>query len=161
MLFGAPARAVGLPEGPGVEYLCGTTRVLGGAPGVRENPDLDVLGWSPPPWLARLYGVHGGLGPWWGPAGRGVPDRWTRHAVLPWDAVTPLTAHIRFGEEGITFDPADCALFAPDGKRGGLVLEGRDAFRIRRFDPERHGLSDPLALETALGWIVSGWIGPG
>ncbi|MCA9569815.1 MAG: hypothetical protein KC656_18350, partial [Myxococcales bacterium] len=67
------AREVQLPEGTGVEYVGLPARVLGGAPGVGENPDLDVLGWEPPPWLTRLYGVHGGLGPWW-PTGAGAPD---------------------------------------------------------------------------------------
>lgn len=152
-------RAVPLPEGPGVDYLGPRLRVLGGAPGVRPNPELEVLGWEPPPWLARLYGVHGGLGPWW-PRPSGPIDRWTHHAVLPWDRVTPLTRHIRFGEEDICFDPADSVRIAADGSGGGLVLVGRDQPQICWFDGQRHTLSQPWSLDAALGWVVSGWILP-
>ena len=155
----AKRRPVELPEGPGVDYLGAGFRVLGGAPGLRPNPELEVLGWEPPPWLVRLYRVHGGLGPWW-PGDTGPIDRWTRHALLPWEAVTPLTRHIRFGEEDICFDPADCVRIAPDGRGGGLVLVGRADPRVHWFDGQRHHLSEPWSVERGLGWVVSGWILP-
>ena len=135
-----------------VHYLGLAVPVVGGAPGPRENPDLDVLDWRPPGWLARVYGVHQGLGVWFGRR-----DRWVRHAILPWDEVTPLTRHVRFGEENIRFDTADCVLIAPDGRGGGLVLEGREAPRVRRFWAEDHALSDPWPVERALQWVTDGW----
>lgn len=150
-----PVRSIELPEGRGTVWEAPGGEVLGGVPGVRDNPDLDVLGWEPPVWLARLYRVHGGLGPCWRDAG----VRWTEHAILPWDEVTPLTRHIRFGEENITYDPADIVRFAPDGRGGGLVFEGRERARIRWFDAARHTLSAPWSLDRALAWVVRGWIG--
>jgi hypothetical protein len=126
-----------------------------GAEGLPDAPDLDVLDWSPPPWLARIYDVYAGIGCWW-------PDegvRWASHSLLPWDEVTPLTRHIRFGEENITYDPADVVRIAPDGRGGGWVLVGRDAPRFGRFEAADHSLwvpADDADEERALrAWVAT------
>lgn len=68
--------------------------------------------------------------------------------LLPWASVRPLTAWVRFGEEGILYDPADCVLVLPDGRGGGLVLQGRYDPVVRRFDGRDHGLGPPLARDA-------------
>ncbi len=126
----------------------------GGAPGIGDNPDLEVIDWRPPAWLRAIYEVHGGLGPWAPGVG------WMRHAVLPWDEVKPLTRLGRFGEENIGIDTADVVLFAPDGVGGGWVLDGRDDPVIRWFDGQRHVLGPVTSRVRALAWITAGWIDP-
>ena len=137
---------------------------MGCSDALPDNPDLDVLDWAPPPWLVRVYGVFGGIGCWW--PDQGV--RWATHSV------TPLTRHIRFGEEIITYDPADIVRIAPDereGPGGGWVLIGRDQPVIGRFGAADHGLWVPAdaadelrAFQALTRHLVRGWtegIGPG
>lgn len=120
-------------------------------PHVPDNPDLDVLDWAPPPWLARLHRTIGGVGPWFAGSGWGHPS------LLPWSEVRPLTAFIRFGEENITFDPADALLLTPDTSGGGVVLVDRDAPALRRFDGQRHRLGAPLTVAEHLDALVTSW----
>lgn len=93
------------------------------------NPDLEVLDWAPPDWLV---------------------ERWEERVegLLDWSDVRPLTAYIRFGEEGILHDPADSVLLLPDGRGGGLVLSHRDDPVVRRFDGQDHGLGPVLSREV-------------
>lgn len=121
--------------------------------GVGANPDLALLGWKPPAWLEGLYSIHGGLGPW-----RGTRDRWGPGAILPWEEVVPLTAKVRFGEENVLFDPADCVLLAPDGKGGGLVLTARNKPELRWMNGALHTLSTAIPREDGLARAVALWI---
>lgn len=94
-----------------------------------RNPDLEVLDWSPPAWLVARWDDR-------------IPG------MLDWSDVRPLTAAIRFGEEGILHDPADSVLLVPDGRGGGLVLNGRDEPVVRAFDGRDHGLGPVLPREV-------------
>lgn len=117
--------------------------------GLPENLDLDLLGWEVPGLLEALYRSSNGLGPWDG--------AWLPTSFLPWDEVEPLTRRIRFGEENICFDPADCILVARDGSGGGWVLQGRVDPVWRRFDGTDHSLGPPLSAWAAVADIVRHW----
>ena len=112
------------------------------------NPDLELLGWTPPTFLRALYGIHHGYGPHAG--------RWLPFAFLPWSQVVPLTTRVRFGEENICWDPADCILFCRDETGGGWVFEGRDDPRWCRFDGVTHAL-EPVDPWAAVARIVEHW----
>ena len=119
-----------------------------GQDGRFSNPDLALLGWSPPTFLRALYAHHHGYGPYDG--------AWLPYAFLPWSHVVPLTRRVRFGEENISWDPADCILFCTDETGGGWVFKGRDDPRWRRFDGVTHAL-DPVDPWSAVASIVGRW----
>jgi hypothetical protein len=130
-------------------------RVAGGPPRVGGGvpAELDILGWTLPPWWARICAHHDGIGPRWA-------GGWGRPTLLPLDRVRPLTASIRFGEEDITFDPADALLITPDASLGGIVLQDRDDPVLRLFDGQRHALGRRISVEAYLTGLLVAWDDP-
>lgn len=114
-------------------------------------PELDILEWAPPSWLALIYEHHAAIGLHSARAG------WARPTLLPWSEVRPLTAFIRFGEENITFDPADSVLLTPDDRLGGIVLCDRTQPTLRAFNGLQHGLSPPMSVEAYLQGLITDW----
>lgn len=131
------------------ERLLGTVHIGPVQLGSFDNEELDLLGWEIPSFLVALYRQGAGVGPWDG--------GWLPYAFLPWDQIEPLTRRIRFGEENICFDPADCILVVRDGSGGGWVLQGRDHPVWRRFDGTDHSLGPPLSDRAAVADIVRHW----
>lgn len=135
-----------------VQTLVTDGQLRSGGSGVIPLPaELDILDWQLPAWLHAITTAHHGLGPWWDGVG------WGRPAILPLTDVRPLTANIRFGEENITFDPADALLFTPDARGGGVVLCDRDDPVLRLFDGQRHRLGARLSKDAYLDGLLTSW----
>ncbi len=100
------------------------------------NPDLEVLDWAAPDWYQHLQ--------------REFPA-----SLLTWSEALPLTARVRFGEENVLFDPADCVLVRHDGHGGGWVLQGRENPVVRRFCGRTHTLGPPLPRRALLTLYTS------
>jgi len=140
----------------------GSAALLAGGP---PNPSPQVgeewtaLDWEIPPALAHMYRYHDGLGPIDGPGAL-----WWRDSILPADRLTPLTKHVRFGEENILYAPGDLLLASPDGDGGGWCFhrKSRDTEpSLVHWDSTTHRIAGELSLSRLLRRLTATWLGAG
>ena len=140
-------------DGEGVALAVGRGWIIAGPRrGVpRVNEAWQHLGWTLPPLLTQVARAADGLGPL-----QGVPG-WFEDGILPVEAMEPLIARVRFGEENILYEPQDWLRFHSDGLGGGWCAH-RDGERAARWDAGSHALGPPILLQGALSALVARWV---
>ncbi len=141
----------------------GTTILLAGGP---PNPAPEVgeewreLDWQIPASLAHMYQFHDGLGPI-----DGSKALWWRDSILPADRLTPLTRHVRFGEENILYRPGDHLLASPDGDGGGWCFQREAPDDVDptmvHWDSVSHRVAGSLSFRKLLRRLTATWLGAG
>ena len=93
--------------------------VAGGPPNLTPfvSEEFASSSWEVPHLLQLFYRVHDGFGPL-----ESASSFWFEDAILPAAALAPLTRYIHFGED-ITYNPADCLMFSPDGGGNGYCFQ--------------------------------------